>query len=138
MQPLVQHFCLPLTSVAVFHLFTPLLSAQPAASLPHFTDHPLHSTHPSDPLHCPDMENTLCMCVCECVTCVPISSDISTADSSGCQQPGPVFLNNKTQAHTLTARLTRAAHSLSNNVTFEKFFSFQNETRTGKSIPGNV
>lgn len=48
-QQFVQHYCLLLTSLAVFHLFTPLLS--------------LGSAHPSDPVHSPDMENTLCMCV---------------------------------------------------------------------------
>lgn len=63
-QHFVQHVCILLTSVAIFHLFTPLLSAQLSACLsPYFTDHPLGSAHPSDPPP-PRVQRWRTHCVC--------------------------------------------------------------------------
>lgn len=115
-----QHFGSVLASVAFFHLFTPLLSEQLSPCLfPHLTDHPQGSAHPSDPLH------TLCLRTM-CADLFRCRDLVTMADISRFQQPGLVFLNNKTHRHTHRYKHT---HLLTNTHT-ERFTRSRTHTYT--------
>ena len=69
-----------------------------------------------------------------------IAATCYTQANSHIQRLTLVHKNKQKEAHTCSHAHTHthSHHPLSSSVTFEKFFSFQDETRTGKSIPCNV
>lgn len=92
---------------------------------------------------------THCLCVC---TDVNVHHVCVSLQMQRCGNHGRLFQDasnpvwsfsiiKHTNTHSYTYQKTHMqtrTHPLSNSVTFEKFFSFEDETRTGKPIPGSV